>query len=128
VRDFVPCRHDRTGETTGDTSSLVTALVLPTGPAAERTKRRRTDRAADHTYYRGDTTSDMVRATVGRLVSRLREWWAVEDPEERIDGPGEAYLDPAYNGRYTAERELNRLAAAGEEAEQQGEPSPPDDR
>jgi len=65
----------------------------------------------------------MVRATVGRLVARLREWWAVEDPEERIDGPGEGYLDPAYNGRYTAERELNRLAAAGEEAD-----DAPDDR
>jgi len=72
----------------------------------------------------------MVRATLGdwlarvrQLPARFREWWAVDDPEERIEGPGEAYLDPAYNGRYTAERELKRLAAAEEEAD---EPDPRD--
>lgn len=52
---------------------------------------------------------------VGRLVARLREWWAVDDPDERIEGSGEVHLDPAYNGRYEAERELQRLAAADDE-------------
>jgi hypothetical protein len=59
----------------------------------------------------------MVRATLARLLTRLREWYAVEDPDDRIEGPGEAYLDPAYNGRYEAERELQALANADEEAD-----------
>jgi hypothetical protein len=53
---------------------------------------------------------------VRMLLARLRRWWAVEDPEERISGSGEVYLDPAYNGRYTGERRLQELAAAQEEA------------
>lgn len=56
----------------------------------------------------------MLRA----VIARLREWIAVEDPEERIRGPGDVVLDPAYNGQYEAERELQRLAeAAGSESE-----------
>lgn len=56
----------------------------------------------------------MLRAA----LARLREWIAVEDAEERIRGPGDVILDPAYNGRYEAERELQRLAeAADSEAE-----------
>jgi hypothetical protein len=54
----------------------------------------------------------LVVRIAGRLVTRLREWWAVEDPEERIEGSGEVSLDPAYNGRYTAERERERLVDA----------------
>lgn len=52
----------------------------------------------------------MLRA----VLARFREWIAVEDPEERIRGPGDVILDPAYNGRYEAERELQRLAEAAE--------------
>ncbi|MFB6151055.1 MAG: hypothetical protein ABEJ40_04540 [Haloarculaceae archaeon] len=59
----------------------------------------------------------MVTRAVARFVARVREWWAVDDPEERIEGSGEVYLDPAYNGRYAGERELQRLAAAGEDDE-----------
>ncbi|RQG97090.1 hypothetical protein [Natrarchaeobius chitinivorans] len=29
-----------------------------------------------------------------RLVSRVREWIAVEDPEERIEGTGEPIMSP----------------------------------
>ena len=51
-------------------------------------------------------------STLQRLLGRLRDWWRVENPEERIDGSGDVYLDPAYNGRYTAERQLQELANA----------------
>lgn len=55
-------------------------------------------------------------------LARLREWIAVEDPDERIRGPGDVVLDPAYNGRYEAERELKRLANLEEsEAEAEAE-------
>jgi hypothetical protein len=56
----------------------------------------------------------MGTSIVARALDRLREWWSVADPDERIEGSGEVYLDPAYNGRYGAERELQRLAAADE--------------
>jgi hypothetical protein len=52
---------------------------------------------------------------IHRLLARLRDWWAVEDPAERIEGSGDVVLDPAYNGRYTAERRLQGLARAGNE-------------
>jgi hypothetical protein len=51
-------------------------------------------------------------STLRRLLGRLCDWWAVEDPGERIDGSDDVYLDPAYNGRYTAERQLQELANA----------------
>jgi hypothetical protein len=56
---------------------------------------------------------------IGKVVARLREriaaFWDLEDPEERIEGSGEAHLDPAYNSRYTAERRLQSQARASEE-------------
>lgn len=63
----------------------------------------------------------MIRRLLGGIRSRLRDFWELEDPEDRIDGSGSVYLDPAYNGRYTAERRLQELAAAQEEA-QEGDP------
>lgn len=65
----------------------------------------------------------MLRA----LVARFRGWIDVEDPDERIRGPGEVILEPAYNGRYEAELELQRLAEAAtveseSEAERDTEP------
>lgn len=66
----------------------------------------------------------IVRPLKG-AITRLREWWAVEDPEERIEGSGDVCLDPAYNGRYTAERELKRLAEADEDEEDRPGPSEP---
>jgi hypothetical protein len=53
----------------------------------------------------------MLRA----LVDRLRAWVAVEDADDRVEGSGDAYLDPAYNGRYAGERELQRLSEADPE-------------
>lgn len=44
------------------------------------------------------------------IVARVRDWVGVEDPEDRIEGSGEVILDPAYNGRYEGERELQRLS------------------
>ena len=49
------------------------------------------------------------------LPDRLREWWAVEDPDERIEGTGNVVPEPAYNSHYGGERELERLAAAGDD-------------
>ena len=51
-------------------------------------------------------------SALSRLHARLAAWWSVEDPEDRIEGTGEVYLDPAYNGRYEAERNLKELADA----------------
>ena len=64
----------------------------------------------------------MVRS----LLERLRSWWAVDDPDDRIEGSGEVDLDPAYNGRYTAERRLKQYAELDGEAEEYDEL--PDDR
>jgi hypothetical protein len=50
-----------------------------------------------------------------RALQRVREWWSVEDPEERIEGSGEVHLDPAYNSRYEAEREMQRISEAAEQ-------------
>jgi len=60
----------------------------------------------------------MFRAALGRLWTRIRDAVAVEDPEDRIEGSGEAYLDPAYNGRYEGERELRRLSNVDEGSEE----------
>lgn len=57
-----------------------------------------------------------MRARVSTLLARLGRWWTLEAPEERIEGSGTVYLDPAYNSRYTAERRLNQLATAQAEA------------
>ncbi|WP_340101383.1 hypothetical protein [Salinibaculum salinum] len=51
-------------------------------------------------------------SALSRLRERLADWWSVEDPDDRIEGTGEVHLDPAYNGRYEAERNLKELADA----------------
>lgn len=61
-------------------------------------------------------SSHVIRALVFRLAARVRAFWTLEDSEERIEGSGEVYLDPAYNSRYTAERRLRQLSTAQEEA------------
>lgn len=43
------------------------------------------------------------------LVSRLREWIAVEDAEDRIEGSGEAILSPQHRRSPEAERALDGL-------------------
>jgi hypothetical protein len=59
----------------------------------------------------------MIRNLLGRLRERVRSFWDLEDPDERIEGSGEMYLDPAYNSRYEAERELKAQAKLAEEAD-----------
>jgi hypothetical protein len=58
----------------------------------------------------------MIGQLVDRLRERVRAWWDLADPPERIEGTGEVHLDPAYNGRYTAERRLKELSDAQDEA------------
>jgi len=42
------------------------------------------------------------------VLSRLREWIAVKDPEQRIEGSGEAIVSPQHRRSLEAERELDR--------------------
>ncbi len=54
---------------------------------------------------------------IHRLVKRVREWLAVEDPEGRIEGSGEAITSPQHRRSPEAEAELERLQEAAEETE-----------
>ncbi|WP_181686000.1 hypothetical protein [Halorhabdus salina] len=58
---------------------------------------------------------------IARLLEGLRSWWAVEDPEKRIEGGSGPCLDPAYNSQYTGERRLRRLSEAAEEHERRSD-------
>lgn len=49
-------------------------------------------------------------------VARLREWIAVEDADERIEGSGDPILSPEYNGRYGAERKLQEFSDTADQA------------
>jgi len=68
----------------------------------------------------------VIRKFAERLRARIGSFWDLEDPEERIEGSGEVYLDPAYNGRYEAERELQEQADLDAEVDDEVR-SPPDD-
>lgn len=48
-------------------------------------------------------------------IDRLREWLAVEDPDGRIGGSGDAITSPQHRRSPDAERELERLATIAEE-------------
>jgi len=61
---------------------------------------------------------------LGELLGRLRGWLDGGDRGERTEGSGEVYRDPAYNGRYEAEREVERIAE--EAAEIEGDDHPPE--
>ncbi|SDJ44226.1 hypothetical protein [Natronorubrum texcoconense] len=52
---------------------------------------------------------------IRRAIVRLREWIAVEDPEERIEGSGEATTSPQHRRSPEAERELERLGELDDE-------------
>jgi len=65
----------------------------------------------------------MIGRLAAALRTRWRGFWDLADPEERIQGSGEVHLDPAYNGRYTAERRLQKLASAQDDA-REGETLP----
>ncbi|MFP9059769.1 hypothetical protein ACLI4R_04455 [Natrialbaceae archaeon A-chndr2] len=54
---------------------------------------------------------------IHRLVKRVREWLAVEDPEGRIEGSGEAITSPQHRRSPEAEAELERLQEGAEETE-----------
>lgn len=58
---------------------------------------------------------NVIGRTLESIVAQLRGVWEVTDPDERIEGSGEAYLDPAHNPRYTLERRLQDLEAAKQE-------------
>lgn len=45
------------------------------------------------------------------VLSRLREWLAVEDPDERIGRSGKPIVSPQHRRSLEAERELERLDA-----------------
>jgi hypothetical protein len=77
-------------------------------------------------FNNGVETPDVIRNLLARLRARARSFWKLEDPEERIEGSGEAYLDPAYNSRYEAERELQEQATLDAEVDDEVR-SPPDD-
>ena len=68
----------------------------------------------------------MMRRLLCRVRARVASIWDLEDPEERIEGSGEVYLDPAYNSRYEGERELQKQAALDAEVDEEVR-SPPDD-
>jgi len=75
-----------------------------------------TGRVAERFCPETDNYSTMLRSA----LQRLYDWWTLdEDPDERIEGSGKPIRDPAYNGRYTAERRLDDLveAAEGEDEE-----------
>lgn len=46
---------------------------------------------------------------IGAILSRIREWIAVDDPDERIEGSGEAIVSPQHRRSADADRELERL-------------------
>ena len=46
---------------------------------------------------------------IRRLLARLNEWIALEEPDDRIEGSGEAILSPQHRRNLEAERELERL-------------------
>ncbi|WP_440770454.1 hypothetical protein [Natronorubrum sp. DTA28] len=52
---------------------------------------------------------------IRRVIARLREWIAVEDAEERIEGSGEAITSPQHRRSPAAERELDRLGELDDE-------------
>ncbi|PSP38102.1 hypothetical protein BRC66_05795 [Halobacteriales archaeon QH_2_66_30] len=56
----------------------------------------------------------------------VASFWDLDDSEERIEGSGEVYLDPAYNSRYEGERELQKQATLDAEVDEEVR-SPPDD-
>lgn len=43
-------------------------------------------------------------------IARLRDWIAVENADERIEGSGEAITSPQHRRSPDAERELDELA------------------
>ncbi|MFD1565682.1 hypothetical protein ACFR99_19335 [Haloarchaeobius amylolyticus] len=43
------------------------------------------------------------------VLSRFREWLAVEDPDERIEGAGKPIVSPQHRRSLEAERELDLL-------------------
>jgi hypothetical protein len=53
-------------------------------------------------------------------IDRLREWVAVEDPDERIEGSGKAITSPQHRRSPASERELERLEdVAGEHRDEE---------
>ncbi|WP_195892536.1 hypothetical protein [Halopiger goleimassiliensis] len=49
------------------------------------------------------------------LFARVHEWVAVDDPDERIEGSGEAITSPQHRRSPEARRELERLEEVADE-------------
>ncbi|MWV38243.1 hypothetical protein [Natrialba sp. INN-245] len=60
----------------------------------------------------------MLRA----LVSRAREWIAVDDPEDRIEGSGEPIMSPKNRRSPEAQRVLRESREVEERHERRDEP------
>ncbi len=59
---------------------------------------------------------------VRRLLARLRSWVGGDRvDDDRVEGSGREHRDPAYNGRYEAEREVDRIAAEAERIEDESD-------
>ncbi len=62
-----------------------------------------------------------------RLIIRLRSWIGGDraaDTDDSVEGSGAVVRDPAYNGRYEAEREVDRIAEEAERIESESEFDP----
>ncbi|AFZ74072.1 hypothetical protein [Natronobacterium gregoryi] len=49
------------------------------------------------------------------LLDRLRKWWSVDDPEERIEGSGEPIVSPKHRRAPEAEQALDPENHQGED-------------
>jgi len=71
---------------------------------------------------------DRSPAVVRRLFTRLRAWigddTSVGTDGDTVDDSGAEYRDPAYNGRYEAEREVERIAEEAQRIENESEFDP----
>ncbi|MEY7849516.1 hypothetical protein AB7C87_10015 [Natrarchaeobius sp. A-rgal3] len=56
------------------------------------------------------------------LVSKVREWIAVEDPEDRIEGSGEPIMSPKNRRSPEAQRMLRESRELEEHHERRDEP------
>ncbi|OVE84371.1 hypothetical protein [Natronolimnobius baerhuensis] len=54
-----------------------------------------------------------------RFLARVREWVSIADPDERIDGSGEAIVSPQHRRSLEADRELERLSEHAEDRDRE---------
>lgn len=54
-----------------------------------------------------------------RLLARVREWMSVRDPDDRIEGSGEAIISPQHRRSLEANRELERMSEHAEDRDRE---------